>query len=328
MTDKIYHPFPTFDFHFRKCFLSGMESNDTTPLFPGWLMDMAEFSGDEQMKLLDEHAHTYKSMLLPVNTSVMHDLDLFEQRISSAFSLGYAGVSKLSELDIFNWLGKLLYGLIYLEMHNGIKQNVLSSDGMNMGQGLMHKFGNLHAMLQGLIRPMTFENFVPWSIQVFEIDDKYLPFSFKDEINTMTMSLKFKDFGIIACLQDNGVNEKYHNGILAATTGKPLSLPQFEEICARFYYSAYLFNRLPEYDFMVIEGECFVEPMPLKGMLSKPIFDEWQHKTYGQVLENFWKPWGHLLFEILKDPQHPYSYFNPPHLPGDLTDEVGNDSLN
>ncbi len=48
--------------------------------------------------------------------------------------------------------------------------------------------------------------------------------------------------------------------------------------------------------------------MPLADMSMKPIFDHWQNKTYGQVLENFWKPWGLTLFEIIKDPEHPVSF--------------------
>jgi hypothetical protein len=48
--------------------------------------------------------------------------------------------------------------------------------------------------------------------------------------------------------------------------------------------------------------------MPLIGVNSRPIFDHWQAKTYGQVLENFWKPWGYTLFEIIKDPENPMSF--------------------
>jgi hypothetical protein len=52
----------------------------------------------------------------------------------------------------------------------------------------------------------------------------------------------------------------------------------------------------------------YIEVMPLMGMSSKPLFDAWQNKTYAQVLENFWKPWGILLFEILKDPENPLTH--------------------
>jgi hypothetical protein len=40
-----------------------------------------------------------------------------------------------------------------------------------------------------------------------------------------------------------------------------------------------------------------------------------ENKTYGQVLENFWKNWGFLLLEIIKNPEKPVSY---------LFDEAGN----
>ena len=43
-------------------------------------------------------------------------------------------------------------------------------------------------------------------------------------------------------------------------------------------------------------------------MNAKPIFDDWQFKIYGQVVENFWKRWGFLLLEIIKNPEKPVSY--------------------
>ena len=67
----------------------------------------------------------------------------------------------------------------------------------------------------------------------------------------------------------------------------------------------------------------FIEAMPLRGMSNKPLFDSWQNKTFAQVLENFWKPWGILLFEILKDPENPMSYLlneNHEFLPANSVD--------
>jgi hypothetical protein len=59
---------------------------------------------------------------------------------------------------------------------------------------------------------------------------------------------------------------------------------------------------------MPVSDDTFVEAMPLRGISSKPLFDFWQNKTYGQVLENFWKKWGFLLLEIIKDPENPISF--------------------
>lgn len=311
-----YQPFKKFDFNGQLCLLSGTSPVQHVPVIPNWLITMAGLTGEERIKLLDESIQTYNSLKVPISEEILHQyINKLEERIAKAFQLGYSGVSSLPQIDLFHWISKLMYGFLYIEMQGAIKLNQLSGDGLNMSQGLMHKFGNLHTMLLGTYRELVFENFEPWSIVVVPLSGDQTPFSFRDEINTLTFSLKFKDFGIIACLQDNGTNKRYHQNILNHVEGKVLAEQQFEELAARFFYSAYLFNRLPEYTIMPVDGVIYVDPMPLQGTMQKPLFDAWNVKTYGQVLENFWKPWGHTLFEIIKDPSAPMSYFDAPNLP-------------
>jgi len=319
MDNAIYQPFKNFDFRYKNCFLSGDTFKSPVAnvnVLPDWLLAMANFTGDEQIKLLDESIRAYNTLKVPVNTEVQqHFVEPLEEKIATAFAGGYAAVSQLDEVDLFRWIGKFMYSLIYIEMNAAIGLQQLSNDGVNMSQGLMHKFGNLNAMIQGIYTSVIFEDFTPWSIVVVPLKEQDHYFSFRDEINTLTFSLKLKDFGIIACLQDNGTNKKFHGEILEQIANIPLLEEQYEELCARFFYSAYLFNRLPEYAIMPVEGSVYIDAMPLRGTLNKPLFDHWQNKTYGQVLENFWKPWGHTLFEIIKDPTAPLSYFHPPLLP-------------
>ncbi|RZM27943.1 MAG: hypothetical protein EOO88_10890 [Pedobacter sp.] len=319
MISTIYQPFKNFDFKYKNCFLSGDTFSTPvveTTILPEWLLKAANFSGEEQIKLLDESVRSYNSLQVPCNTEVLtHFVQPLEDKIADAFSKGYAAVSQLDQADLFRWIGKFMYGLIYVEMNAAVRQQQISEDGINMSQGLMHKFGNLHTMLQGIYQDVIFEDFVPWSILVVPLEQRDAPFSFRDEINTLTFSLKLNDFGIIACLQDNGTNKRYHGELLKQIDGQLMSAQQFEELCARFYYSAYLFNRLPEYTILPVEGSIYIDAMPLRGTQQKALFDHWQHKTYAQVLQDFWKPWGHTLFEIIKDPTNPMSYFNPPALP-------------
>lgn len=316
MNTALYHPFKNFDFKSDKCFLSGQTDLITVRVLPNWLIQMANLTGEEQIKLLDESIRSYNSLTVPANAQIAQlHIEPLEAKISSAFAQGYAGVSALPEQDLFNWIGKLMYSFLYIEMQGAIRLQQLSGDGMNMSQGLMHKFGNLHTMLQHIYREVVLENFTPWSIVVVPLANADTAFSFRDEINTLTFSLKFKDFGIIACLQDNGTNQSYHNELLTTIAGLALAEQQFEELAARFFYSAYLFNRLPEYTIMPVEEVIYIDAMPLRGTQNKALFDVWANKTYGQVLENFWKPWGHTLFEIIKDPMAPMSYFEKPCLP-------------
>jgi len=318
MNTGLYNPFQNFDFLYKVCFLSGKTLNTPVlqvPLLPKWLLAQAGLSGEEQIQFLDESIRSYNSLVIPVNSEVNEQfLNPLEAKIEAAFAKGYDAVSALPELDLFNWIGKFLYGFIYIEMHAALRKE-MTADGLNMSQSLMMKFANLNFMMQNLYTSLEFEDFTPWSITVVKLENEETPFSFRDEINTLTFSLKMKDFGIIACLQDNGTNKRYHQEIVNQIAGKSLTAEQFEEVTARFYYSAYLFNRLPEYTFMPVDGTTYIEAMPLRGNMSKPLFDVWQHKVYAQVLENFWKPWGYVVFEIIKNPEQPMSFFEEPSLP-------------
>jgi hypothetical protein len=89
---------------------------------------------------------------------------------------------------------------------------------------------------------------------------------------------------------------------LKKTTCTPYSL---KNLAAGFLFSNYLFNRLPEYNILPVGEDIYIEDMPLRGTSSKPLFDDWVPKVYGQVLENFWKNWGFLLLEIIKNPENP-----------------------
>lgn len=318
MNTGLYNPFQNFDFLYKKCFLSGNTFNSPViqiPLIPKWLLAQGALTGEEQIQFLDESIRSYNTLVIPVNSEVNEQfLNPLENKIENAFEAGYAGVSELTALDLFNWVGKFLYGFVYIEMHSALRKE-MTADGLNMSQSLMMKFANLNFMLQNLYTSIEFEDFSPWSITVVKLENEETSFSFRDEINTLTFSLKLKDFGIIACLQDNGTNKRFHQEILNEIKDKALTAEQFEELTARFYYSAYLFNRLPEYTFMPVEGTTYIEAMPLRGNMSKPLFDVWQHKVYAQVLENFWKPWGYVKFEIIKDPNNPMSFFQKPCLP-------------
>ena len=310
MANPIYNPFKNFNFSNKCCFLSG--DKITSPeqeisVFPLWLMNQYQLN-DKPFKLLDESMATYKSLKLPVSIKVINQFEDLEEEIEKAFTLGCDAVKLLPEIKLFQWIGKIVYGILFNEIRIGISQQKLAGEQFELSQSLQHKFGNLHLMLQSFMMPVVFEGKFPWSIWVFRVNNSTDHFNYRDEINTLTFSLGMKDFGIIACLQDNGANTIYHKDILGKIDKQPLHPIQFEEICGRFFYSNYLFNRLPEYTVIETQESVYIESMPLKGTSNKPLFDNWQNKTYCQVLENFWKPWGFNIFEIQKDPENPMTF--------------------
>jgi hypothetical protein len=317
MQNSLYHPFKTLQFDAKHCFLSGqalVSSEEEIGVFAPWFLQAFGLA-DRPFKLLDESIATYQALKVPCSSAVYEEaITPLEAEIQEAFSKGYEGLKEVSEIKLFQWIAKLLYGIIYHEIKQGIRQQRALGEPFTLSQAMAHKFENLHLMLQSLVQPISFEEPKPWSIKVFKLVQEDDFFSYRDELNTLSFSLRAHNFGIIACLQDNGTNAHYHHEVLKMCNGQTLSPAQFEELCARFFYSAYLFNRLPEYAVLPTPDTIFIEAMPLQGISSKPIFDVWDVKTYGQVLENFWKPWGFTLFEIIKDPEKPMSF---------LTDETG-----
>jgi hypothetical protein len=311
MSLNLYQPFLSFNFSNKHCFLSGealQSPNERIPVFPQWLMDSYQLQG-QPFKLLDESMATYGDMQLPCAASVFYEyIQPLELEIEQAFEKGYTGIKELDEFKLFQWAGKLIYGIIFNELQIAISQQHAQGEELNVSQSIIHKYSNLHLMLQTLNKPVILEDLKPFSLFLYQVNNPDNEFAYRDEINTLTFALRAKDFGLVICLQDNECNRKYHRNVLEKIGPATLHPIQFEELSARIFYSAYLFNRLPEYDILPAGDEIYIEAVSLRGMAAKPLFDDWIGKTFGQVLESFWKRWGFLLFEIIKNPEHPMSY--------------------
>jgi hypothetical protein len=311
MPAQIYHPFESTNFSNTTCFLSGQKltsSEEKIQVFPQWLMSRYGLE-DQPFKLLDESMATYKDLKIPCAAQVNETwLEPLEAEIAAAFEIGYEALKNIDELKLFQWAGKLLYGIIFNEIQSGIKLQHSQGEEFNISQSIIHKFSHLHLMLQSINLPLQFDDFKPYSVFLFKVDNNEKEFGYRDEINTMTFALRIRDFGLVICLQDNGANKSYHKEVLNKIGNQILHPIQFEEFSGRVFYSAYLFNRLPEYNILPVDDTIYLEAMPLRGMSTKPLFDTWNNKTYGQVLESFWKNWGFLLLEIIKNPENPMSF--------------------
>lgn len=309
MHTSIYNPFEDFRFDNKTCFLSGeplQSAEEWIQVFPDWLMRKFDIE-DKPFKLLDESFRTYEQLRLPCAAIVAERFSELDSRVEKAFEGGYESVTEMDRITLFQWVARIVYGVVFNEIQAGIRQQALTGEAMNFSQALVHKFKNLHLMLQSVTMPVQFDG-IPFTILIAWVDNPVDAFNYRDEINTLVYSLRMNDFGLIVCLQDNGANGAYHDTFVTPLKGRQLHPIQFEELCARFFYSAYLFNRLPTYTVLPTAEQVYIEPMPLMDMSMKPVFDHWQVKTYGQVLENFWKPWGYTLFEIIKDPENPMTF--------------------
>lgn len=302
-----------FSFNGRECFLSGLPAAEKLPVFPAWLLDRYGLR-NKTFGLLDERVATYGGLYVPCHPVVKKAADLLEEQVMRAFEGGYRGLRNLSEHELFLWAGKLVMSLIYREFETAAALQPAGA-ALDVAPSLLAKLNNLQLLMQSLFRPVELEQFTAWTMVLVEMEDAGTDkddFRYNDEVNTLIFSMEARGAGLIACLQDNGENSAYHRDLLQKIEGKKLQPIQFAELCARFYYSAYLFNRVPQY--LVYppgnaEEAITIESMPLQsGAATGALFDKWDNKVYAQVLETFWKPWNISRFEILKDPASPLSF--------------------
>jgi hypothetical protein len=311
MAIQLYNPFESLQFNPEECFLTGKKINsadEQMAVFPEWLINRYALK-DKTFTMLDQNMVKYQDLILPCCTDVIeHALNPLEEEIEKAFSAGYEDVKKLPELHLFQWMAKLVYGILYHDIAYAMKRQIAKGKPFSISPLLSTKFKNLHFMLQSLLLPMEFKGAKPWTIRVVKIKYSKDVFNYKDETNNLNFSLGMNDFGIMACLQDIGENGIYHKELTDKISDTTLHPIQFEELCARFIYSNYLLNASYEYKIKPTEGSVYVELVPLTGQDEKPLFGHWDDIMYGDVLATYWKPWGLRKNEISSFEDAPISY--------------------
>ncbi len=321
MAITLYNPFKHLDFNPEHCFLTGQQltsEKEELSVFPEWILDRYSLREKTFTMLGDGNIIKYKDIKLPCSFQVLENaLNPLEKEIERAFTIGYEEVKKLPKEKIFQWMAKLVYGILYNDLRIAINQQSMRGEKFSLSPFLENRFRNLHLMLQSLQFPIEYKQKAPWSIEVVKVKYSKDVFNYKDETNNLNFSLGMHDFGIVACLQDNGENSLFHKELMEKIADKIMHPIQFEELCGRFIYSNYLLNQYPEYVVHSTEEKVFVEAVPFSGATKKTLFNPWEDEMFGQVLANYWKPWGITMKEIVVFPNPPISF-----LLNDYTDEL------
>ena len=304
----LYDPLQEFTFNPGECFLTGKKTNSTIPVFPEWIMERYELH-DKPFTMLGENAVKYASLQIPCSEEViMNAIDPLEEEIELAFTTGYEAVKELDKLRLFQWMAKIVYGILYHDMSYAIRLHTAKDKTFKLSEYLTKRFRNLHFMLQSLVHKMTFTNFFPCSIRVVKVNYSKDIFNYKDETKNLNFSLGMNGFGIVACLQDNGQNEIFQKDLLQKVGEKTLHSIQFEELWSRFLYSNYLLNTSTQYSYTKAGDEIWVASVPIPGAEKQVSFKPWDEKMFAQVLANYWKPWGLTMGDIYDFPNSPISY--------------------
>ena len=311
MAIQIYNPFEEMHFDMQTCFLTGQTLQKNTELFsvfPEWVLNRYSLS-DQTFKMLDEATRVpYKNLKVPYSNDVIEKMHALEEEIEKAFCAGYDEVVKIPEERLFQWMAKLMIGVLFEDLRIAQKKLAEQNDTLRLSNFLKARFQKLHWMLQSLVLPMEFKGLKPWTIRVFKVKYSKDLFNYKDETNNLNFSLSMNDFGIVACLQDNGAVGEKLDELTNRIGDQTLHPIQFEELCSKFIYSNYLLSSYATYNVSLEENKVTVESIPLTTNDNSPLFDFWDDNMYGQVLANYWKPWGLTMKEIIQFPNPPISF--------------------
>jgi hypothetical protein len=131
------------------CFLCGSplgEDKTREHVFPRWLQHRHNLWG-QQLTLLNRTHITYSQLTIPCCKSCNSGhLSSMENRVRTAVEGGYAEAAKLDPLLLYQWMGKIFYGILRKEL-------TLLLDRRNKDGGtiippdLLEGFSTLHLFL-------------------------------------------------------------------------------------------------------------------------------------------------------------------------------------
>lgn len=308
-TLKLFAPFENANFDENTCFLTGediSDSNDSLTVFPKWVMEKYGYK-EQSFKMMDNVTSIkYKDLKLPCSQTVKTAFNELDKVIENAFTNGYSGVNSLSEQQLFLWMSRMVYGVLY---HDLLLEKKKKAEGeFSVSPRLKERFGLFHLMLQSIISPISFGELKPWSIAIVKLKYSKDIFNYRDDTINLIFTLGMNGFGIVASLQDNGAVLNEHQTLLKKIGNSELHPVQFEELCARFIYSKYLLQYKPQYKVEHNESTMFIESLPITVTDNRPIFAKWDDNMFAQVLAEYWKPWGLTKKEIIQFPNAPISY--------------------
>ncbi len=297
MNIQLYDPFINMDFDGQVCFLTGKEGNDVKkiPVFDNWLMERYELH-DKAFMMLSENKILYRDMLIPSSPEVEEAINKLEEKIEEAFESGYETVLKLEPISLFQWMAKIMYGILYNDVYYAKSQNRLNDKPFQLSPYLTRHIRTLNCMLQSLLQSMDFTA-VKWSLAIVRVNNSKDIFNYKDETKNFNFSLVMNDFGIIACLQDNGINQELHQPLLEKIGDTNLHPIQFEELWSKFLYSNYLLKNKPEFVFYRTTENNLIG-VEVKSKAEGDPYNKWDDKMFARVLAEYWKPWGITVKEI------------------------------
>ncbi len=310
---SLYDPFEGMQFGAKRCFLTGQPVGpaDTVPVFADWLQEAYNLA-ERPIHLLDHSQTTYQTLRLPLAPELHPRLQALEAEIQAAAQDGPAALRALPPARLWQWLGKMFYGVFAAELVQQQQPLIKPQYPLAENVQLLQRFRPFFQLLQGLRVPTDYADFVPGSVFVLEVDDQYgVPnFEYDDDLNTLVFSIKLGRAVLVATLIDIGFIEQAMRQVYADAQ-RPLHPAQVAEFKARTYYAAYLLAAVPD---IYPRRPGPLDPAGVELVLdalvddvTATIFNPWDNLTYAHTLTGLWRRWGLTEETIMRNPFQPLS---------------------
>jgi hypothetical protein len=288
--EKVFHAISNRRIGHTVCFLCGKKLNNSNRsaehVIPAWVQDRFNL-WDQELILLNGTTIPYRQLTIPccVTCNTLH-LSRIENSVRAAVDDGARALKAVDKTALLIWLSKIMYGLLYRE-HLLYFDRKSPLKGRLVRRTFLQRIRTFYLFMQAARIQMDFVQFFPASIFVFDIqvpDDKRAQFDFTDHPLFLTIACRLGSVGIIAALQDGGAQSIIFRKYMDKFKNMHLHPLQFSELIAKVFYKASLFNRTPKYITVQAEDKLLVNQLPLQGLSTKPIFDDWNMHAYARLL--------------------------------------------
>jgi hypothetical protein len=231
-----------------------------------------------------------------------------EAKVENAVASGAEGFGQLEPITVYQWAGKIFFGLLYRELTLAFDRSDPSFSGITTPE-FLEGYQVLHGFLQSIRTAVQFEGFFPGSIFSFSLENfpELDVFDFSDSYDTMTLSLRMGDIGLVVCLKDNNVIAQDLSEIYEALKGHRLHPIQYDEFTALVFYRAFSLQRRAT--FVSATGRDEVPRIfSVPGWSLTPYFSDWKPELYARFLEEFWSKYGLELKDIFVPPDQVRTY--------------------
>ena len=307
-----FEPFDGMKFSDDQCFLCGvplLEGIDSKEhVFPKWLLHRYNL-WNKSLTLPNRTSIPYRYLTIPCCSKCNNDhLSKLEGEIETAVNKGIKYVAKVDKLRLYQWIGKIFYGLLYRELSLVVDRSNPEIGSITTPE-FLQDFRALHGFLQSIIKPIEFLDFFPGSLFIFDVETipEIGEFDYSDNFIGMTFFIRLNNIGIIACLKDDGQVSKSLAKIYRAVKKVKVHPIQFDELCAIVFYKSFSMIRDGNYLSMTsVKNRTTIVKLP--GLSLAPIFDEWNDEIFARFLEEFWAKWSIPFDEIFVPPNSVRSY--------------------